>query len=329
MKKILQLLVLSFSCITTFAQIKVNDKKEVIDAFKNTETVFILSNVFDSNAYDKILKDSWTVTTYKIVNINEFNLEDYLDGKHSFVYIDHNRYVSTRNVLVISSLEFFMFDTEAKKKEIEKLKKKSPKKQKDYIIMNEERINIASIELFYNDNEDDYPVQSKNIPISWTYNNDLFENYKLGFLKNYFQEVSSFISENKGRGMYGGECTPEIKNIKNHTLYISDFALGTPDPTKSTKDQSKEKIEKQKIEVFREYKYKYELTNNEAINTKILNGDEFYYMRFFTIGYQKFIEIINSKTGNIIYKTYKPGVGFDLESKHLKEIANTALTGKI
>ena len=58
-------------------------KKGVLDKFKSTETIFLLSNIYEKEVYEKILKDSWDVTPYKVVDLESFEIENYLSNKYS------------------------------------------------------------------------------------------------------------------------------------------------------------------------------------------------------------------------------------------------------
>lgn len=60
-------------CFSAFSQISVGPRhigkakkfdKETLTKFKNTETIFVLSEVLDRYDYLKILESSWEVTPY-------------------------------------------------------------------------------------------------------------------------------------------------------------------------------------------------------------------------------------------------------------------------
>jgi hypothetical protein len=93
----LKILLLLFITLKSYSQVSVGPKhtgkskkfkKGVLAKFKNTETIFLLSNVYDKNEYEKILKDSWNVTSYKIVDFEGFDIENYLSNKYSIAQLD-------------------------------------------------------------------------------------------------------------------------------------------------------------------------------------------------------------------------------------------------
>lgn len=64
-------------------------EKGVLEKFKNTETIFLLSGIYDKSEYDKILKTSWNVTPYKIVDSENFDIEDYISDKYSIAQLEY------------------------------------------------------------------------------------------------------------------------------------------------------------------------------------------------------------------------------------------------
>ena len=301
------------------------DKKEVLDTFRATETIFILSNVYDTQTYEEVLKQSWTITPFRVIKLEDFHPMDFLDGKHSFAMLDANSVTTKSATYVHSFIAFFMFNMEDKLEEIEKVKKKSDKKKKDYDIMREGRIVIADILMCQN--EEFIRTGSGNIQGAGEamYQGNLFHNYTPGFLKNYFQKVNSLITESKTMGMYGGSCLPEIKALKKATLYVPEY-IGLK--YNAFKVKESEKTEEEKNELFKDYKYKYEYINADELSKKIMAGEELYYLRYVLENAQKYLQVVNSKTGEVVYKNYHP-MGYKLKPDNMKEIKKAIDTGKL
>ena len=83
--------------VSVFSQISVNEthngglekvSEENFERFKNSKTIFILSNAYETDVYKKILDESWSVTPYEIVNIEDFDVHNYLCESYSFVDIN-------------------------------------------------------------------------------------------------------------------------------------------------------------------------------------------------------------------------------------------------
>ncbi|WP_299434043.1 hypothetical protein [uncultured Aquimarina sp.] len=119
-------------------------------------------------------------------------------------------------------------------------------------------------------------------------------------------------SEGKGFGMYSNqEDLGELKKLKDITLYVSsnmDSGIGRSKRSVNVED------------VFKEYPYSYLLMRESDLQNKILYAKKtFYYLKFTVTVKEKFVEIIDGFTGNIIYRKYNPG-SVKLTSKNIKHL---------
>lgn len=342
MKKIITVLFLALSALTHGQLSMRTDKKEILDRFKSTETIFILSNAYETKVYDDILKQAWTVTPYKIVKIEDFNPLEYIDDKHSFAMLDGNIVMKKNTSYMHSYMSFFMFDQEDKLKEIEKFKKKTGKKREEYDLMRENRVTIADFFLYKNQDfikknysapfmhlkampGDNMLRVTKYLTDEMYQDGTVFHNYNPGFLKNYFQKVNALITDGKPYGLYGGACTPEIKELKNKTLYVPQYVgLKYNSFSKTESD----KTEENKAKLFKDYKYSYEYIDTDKLSDKIMAGEEFYYMRYVMENAQKYVQVVNSKTGEIVYKNYHP-MSYNLNEDNMEEIKKAIEKGKV
>jgi len=326
MKKILFLLVTL--CISTFShsQIRVVEKKESLSKFKGTQTIFLLSNVYDTKTYEELLKDTWTVTPFKVIKYEDFNPQEYVSGAYSFVTLAGSRVQTAQQSVYHSAyMHFFMFNTKAKEKELKKWAKKPEEKKKEYNLMAEDRIDIGSVTLCVSPRFIEAMYFTPKEAWKVMYEEDTFPNYKLGFLKNYFQKMSNVISEGKGRPACETECTPELKALKKQTLYIPNFIIeeyiNMALKGNKAEDEGFKKL-------FKEYKYKYEIIDDETINIKILAGEEFYYVRFIEALPIKHLQVVNSKTGDLLFSHCLFGLDAHIKPNNLKDIKTAIDTGK-
>ncbi|MFL0124072.1 hypothetical protein V2590_05235, partial [Tenacibaculum maritimum] len=74
-------------------------------------------------------------------------------------------------------------------------------------------------------------------------------------------------------------------------------------------------------DIFRKYDYGYEIISDEEISNKILNNEEFYYLRYVRMNTERFLQVVNSKTGEIIYRDYIMGLSYRIKSKHIKKLS--------
>ncbi|MDH7913933.1 hypothetical protein [Winogradskyella sp. SYSU M77433] len=299
--------------------------KDRLDKFKGTETIFVLSDIIDTATYKKLLSDSWDITPYKLISREDFNLLDYLDGNYSFANLEgYHKQKQMKSGAVVDYIyvyvNFFMLDSEGLKKDISKLdksKKKYERKLNNAISSNRE--NIARVDLFPKDTFLATALTSEtSVIMDSIYTRDVFYNYKSGFLKNYFQKVNNQIGTGEEYWMYDNDFLPELKKLANETLYIPNYHLIKYNPWKMKAKEDKDEFQ----DTFENYNYKFEFQDENEIDRRILNGEEFYYLRFVRVNSQKFIHIINSKTGEIIYRNYVAGMlsSYNMKARHVKDI---------
>jgi hypothetical protein len=295
-----------------------NIKKEEFARFKKTKTIFILSNVFTVEEYTKVISDSWTITPFEIVNIKDVDLSNYDLEKTSFALLgaqivniqkssgmNYNKY--------FTYFDFFIYERDKKKKEIEKYKNMSDNKKEKYNILNYYKDNFARFYLLPNS---DLLLSLYNGDASFDiFSKESFYNYKLGFLKNYFQFINNKMDKNESYWFYQNTTTSEFKELKSKTLYIPSYI--SEHLSGDDKMYTKSIFE----ELFADYEYKYEFIEDNILNQKILAGEEFYYLRYARVNTERFLQVVNSKNGEIIYADYITGLSVSLKPKHIKELS--------
>lgn len=292
---------------------------------KKTTTVFVLSDIYDIETYKEILKDSWKVTPFEIVNSKDFIFEDYFNPNYSFVNLKGVS-VSGSN---FSRLYFFLnleiYDYGKIKNELNKLKQKEK--------INQAKINkiisksCSSTILFYlNENENFHnKIVGSNHKytssmLNEIYTSDVFKNYKPGLLKNHIQEVSNILGTRKTNWKKEEYQTKELNLLSKHKLYIPSYS--------SMKFDGLDLSPKDKIlyseypnNLFDKYNYEIRVEKINYISEKIMNGDNFYYLRYTKLNTHGFIQIVNSLTGKVIYKNHVK-LNQKLKPKHLKAISD-------
>lgn len=328
--KLKTLLLLGFITFQSYAQVSVgpshigrskNFKKGVVEEFKKTETVFLLSSVYDKEIYEQILKDSWNVTPYKIVDLYNFNMEDYLDNRYSFAQLSgfERVYHGTGGgyATLFTYVDFQMFDHE---KILKKLKKMSDKKKAKKIddLLTKNRSGIARFYIFPKDDfiKKAVPYKENETELS-LYTDDVFFNYKPGLLKNYFQKVNDLIRDEEEYWLYGNDFLPELKNLASSKLYIPSYMLIKFNPF-IAKDRDVEDVSTESL--LAKYDYDYEIVEDDLLSDRIMNKEEFYYLRYVRMNAERFVQVVNSKTGEIVYRDYITGLGYNLKNKQIKEL---------
>lgn len=316
--------------VSSFAQVSVGPRhvgkakkfdKGVLEKFKNTETIFVLSEALGRYDHMKILDDSWDVTPYQIVHIEDFDIEKYLDKNYSIAKLGgflkttslgHGGYTT-----LYTYIDFVMYDGDKISK---KLKKLSPKKRekKKMEIIEENALKIARIYIFPKD-DFIHTSLSKSTEETFTslYIDDVFFNYKPGFIKNYFQKVNDLIKNEEVYWMYEKDYQEELKNLSSAKLYIPSYmTIKYNGWTAQDSEPDEENIE----DIFKKYDYQYEIIDDSALSEKIMNNEELYYIRYVRMNAEKFLQIVNSKNGEIVYRDYIPGLSYKIKSRHIKDI---------
>jgi hypothetical protein len=83
-----------------------------------------------------------------------------------------------------------------------------------------------------------------------------------------------------------------------------------------------------KKELFKDYKYKYEYIDTDVLSKKIIDGEELYYLRYAMENGQKYLHVVNSKTGEVVYKNYHP-MSYNLNADNMEEIKKAIEKGKV
>ncbi|MFV8226469.1 hypothetical protein [Christiangramia aquimixticola] len=201
--------------------------KGALEKFRNTETIFVLSETLDRYDYFKILEASWTITPYQIVHISDFDIEKYLSDNYSFATLDGFLRTIGKGPSSYSTLFTFiglkMYDHE---KILKKLEKLSPeKREKKKMEIAEEHASYFSHIYIYPKDEFIHTAATKNMDNIFTsmYLDDVFYNYKPGYLKNYFQKVNDQLENEEEYWLYENDYLPELKNLSLKTLYIPSY----------------------------------------------------------------------------------------------------------
>ncbi|HMI07361.1 MAG TPA: hypothetical protein VK528_07440 [Flavobacterium sp.] len=337
MKKLLLLLALTFAT-TNYAQLSFSKshvgppaefKKGIKERFKASTTIFVVPSTFTKESYEAILKDNWTASNYKVVTAAEFNIKNYLTDAFSFVWLRMD-IISDNNIFYTKTyFDVFMLENE---KMVKKIDKVIDNESKYLDLVDDNKINFASIPLqlsnkYFND------VKKKLNPTvrlifsspgpekihevyKFIFDNKALNNFEPGFVKNDFQRLNNTINAGKVYWMYGSDKKPEIKELKKATLLLPDYVtseFGSMSGKEEIRDEKKMK------ELLDKYKSKYEILSQEAISQKILAGEDFYYFKYTRVIASKLTEVVNAKTGDVIYRNYA-AITYNLKDKDFENL---------
>lgn len=281
-------------------------KKEDYKLIKAKKTVFVIDN-FVVSEFETMLSSCWDLNKYVVVTREEYQKtwENYITEEYA-IFEFTGDIVTTRsssgmtNEYLHLNYNYFYYSD---------IKQKKDKTKFD---TNE----VASI--FFGGNADAMWDMIRNKKYG-----DLgasLYNYKLGFIKNYLQFINATLKREWYCFAYETENDKKkIKALKTTTLYIPDYIKTKYDAFRGTDSERGNPDD-----LFKKYKYKYEYIDTDILNEKILDAKEdFYYLMYTKVNSQKFISVVNGKTGDIIYREYNI-LTYNISVKDLSEI-NSAI----
>lgn len=308
--KILILLLILFIPALGISQVRVGDFSHFKNKFKklnnkdltrftDTQTIFVLPDAFPKVSYENILDKVWDVTPYKVVYEDDFTGDD-LEIDDALARFETLEVVVTTQLGMIKSYSFTSIDFGI----VDKIKKK--KKENVW--------NISRVGSIYFTPDIKIRQQIGLPSLSGEIKGD-FINFRLGYLKNYLQLVNKNLKNKKSVDIYDDYFLPELKNLKNHTLYIDANLLYGYNPFFGLEKKSPE-VEK----LMQDYPFKYEVVKCDILEEKIFSEKkDFYYLMYNQVNYNKMINIVNGKTGNVIYQEHTT-MSFNLKPKDFKKM---------
>lgn len=186
-----------------------------------------------------------------------------------------------------------------------------PKKRKHFNL--NDKIQIARLDLF-TDN-----FASSNPSMLYKMDFDAkghIKNWGAGIITNYIQTFIFFLNKAQERVSKSEIINKqELQKLNFQTLFIPDYILTKFN--KSTGDETQKFEEK---ELFEDYKLSYKLVSTADLNTKIINDKTpFYYLIYLKSGNDKFINVVNALSGEIVYSTFT-SQSYNFKSSDLKEL---------
>lgn len=297
------------------SQIAISNLSEIAKIKSGTTYIAMKDPNSEKNKeYINVFKSNWTISKFEFIKYSE--IEKYLSPENSFLtiggYETNTQFTklynngSSKNGINYSNTHLYLELWTCDEKYFQ-----SKKKKKEF--GNSDKIQVARIELFT-----DFEALSDPDKLfqSGYDGNGHIRNWGAGILKNQIQSLTSYLDKNEKRTLYSGIFNvKELKNLKKEVLYVPEYALIKFN--KFTGDETKKHDEK---DIFEDYKLKYKLISTDELNQKILSDKTaFYYLIYVKSSTDKYISVINSVTGEIIYSTYSPA-SYNIKSGDLKDL---------
>lgn len=274
-----------------------------IDMLKKTTTIFIIGEDDAENRaqWDSALRKSWSITDIEIKTFSEFSeMESY--AGYSFIMVSGYLVVTENSVITHYYLLLWMPDG---------------KEQKVF----------ARIELFPDFKSDRKMTallndKDKSKPLKYMNGDAFFYNWYPGMISKSLAVVNQHLKSGKVRWLFTSEVSGDMAPLREKTLYIVDYCL--MDYGKRHKD---EEAKLDAAELMEGYAYPYQFVSPEELEEMLLNETEsFYYLTYVHSSSNKYLNVVNSSDGEIIYSDYTPA-SYKVKSKDFDKL-NDAVKGK-
>ncbi|WP_196889654.1 hypothetical protein [Aureivirga sp. CE67] len=339
-KKTISLLFLLLISIASVGQINVGKfksekssfvKPKLLERFKKTTTIFVMSSLDEKDRYEELLKEIWTVTPFKVVNEADFKEKDYYLGNYSVAKLDgfKNSYLMNSGITTYNCyiyIDVFLFKNTSALNKIKKGEKTAQE-----VLDNLEKIKKAEIaQILLIPTMEYYGILlsadggTKEDFIQAIYNDDFSTNNSLGFLKNNLQKLNEILQKDGKYTLLDKEIiAPELKKLASQNLYIQeDIYFHFMDLKKMYRTKKNPTPEDMKQILDDNYKYDYTLISKKELDQKILDNEPIYYLRFGYNNPKKFLHIVNAQTGEVVYKEcIKGGFLYSVDDKQFKALS--------
>lgn len=287
-----------------FGESSKKNKLQDINRLKSKKIIFVLPDIYSINQYDNILSETWKFSQYEIITIQEFvnNITKYKTTDNaiaefsSYLIVTEDSKGFSKNEHIFQTIHIYLIDKiNIKKKETtyDRTFLSSTFFTLDYPTMREEKI----LKLL--------DAKPKHL-----------YNFKLGYLKNYFQKINNDLENNSNFN-----CFDEFKNKEKLKELKTKKLVFTDEVVRKNISFSGNLDDREEADLLSKYEFDKEVISIDELNKRILNNEEFYYFTYSQINAKKILTITNSKTGEVIYN-YMNRMSFNIKEKDFKQISN-------
>lgn len=276
------------------------NKLDFINLLKSKKTIFVLPPNFSKDEYIKVISEVWDITPFEVTwhQTHEKELKQEMFDKfnrdnHSFFYLT-SLTIHTKYDFLFNTLDLKVYGN-----------KRTDKKGKE--VFNEHR--IATI--FFTPS-----IGQRANSSAKTVDAIDFINYDLGHLKTYLRFINNKLKNNEYVNCYDESFKKEdFIKLKSKKLIIPESVKLRYSSTSRTKGEIIDENE-----LLKDYKYSYEFVSDENLNQMLLNDEDIYFLDYGQVNADKFISIISSKTGEIVYSEFT-SLSYNIKSSDFKSIS--------
>lgn len=279
-------------------------KKGEYEIIKKKTTVFVIDDL-DLQAFNKMIQDVWTYNDYIVIAREDYNKDSYKSEKYApfviegFVRTTTNTQTGSTRESVFVYHRYFYYTLKKGRKET---------KTKTHTIAG----------VFYAGDVETTLRTTSSQSFGNMY--DGYNNYGLGYLKNYLQKINHEFST-KGYSFAFAEDydKKKMKALKTQPLFIPNFIQNKYNAWIASPNFGEEERE-EPDDLLKGYDHPYEWISKEDLNEKILNATEdFFYLMYVRLNSEKILAVMNGYTGDMIYQDHQI-LSYNIKRKDLRRI---------
>ena len=270
---------------------------DLLKAFKATKTVFITRSEDDNESYQGLLEKVWTITPLEVVSYAE--VDQYLGkSEYSFFEIQSTTIYNEKNNSSCTYIYLSLYFNEPQELGEEPYPQHIAKME----------LHPDAVTLFgdYDSSFSDH-----------VYNKATLYNWEKVTLINYFKQVNDHLKKRKGKAFYDRmDSDKQLKRLKRKILYVPDFVLSKFSPVQKKNDGFHNAED-----LFDDYAFKYKVVSAKELLDVYLNTEgSFYYLTTVKSCNKVMVNVVNGRTGAIIYSDFPKLFSYNVKPKNLKQL---------
>lgn len=278
-----------------------------LEKLRETKTLFLYrdSDEDDLELFKSSLREAWDYTELEFASYKEFSSNTY-DEDYSFFTIGGLHKTKTSSSGMVTENTYFYLTL--------------------WMLVDGEKKSFCRIELYPTfptyQKASMYASRNKEKMMKSLYGESILHNWNIFSLKNALQFVNNKLEKSTEHWVFNSEVYADLSVLTKETLYIPDYTLIKFSPM--TGDESRTHSAKK---LMKNYPYNYEIVSVDELTDMIATTHQpFYYLSYIKSSTDKFISIVNSETGEVLYSNYSP-VSYNIKSKDIKAITKAISKG--
>tara|TARA_B100000963_G_C22520280_1_gene622722 strand:- start:76 stop:1032 length:957 start_codon:yes stop_codon:yes gene_type:complete len=272
-----------------------------LNKLKSSKTLFVYRNsdIVNLELFKSTLKEVWDYNELEFISYEEYSSNTY-DENYSFFTIGGLHKVKTSSSGMVSEYTYIYLTL--------------------WMNNGNEKLTFCRIELYPTfvtfQKANMYVEDDVNLMMDHLYEESKLHNWNFLYLKNALQLVNEKLSKSDEHWLFNCEVYSDLSHLKNNTLYIPEYTLIKF--AAFTGDESKRHNVKK---LFKNYPYPYKILSMEELSEKALHSEKpLYYLSYIKSCTDKFVSVVNAKTGELLYSDYSPA-SYNIKDKNLKKLA--------